>query len=113
MLTFIQNIIFTKFRFALFIGLIYIACSCGASRYKGRHASVSKEQELKAKSDFNLKQAKGIVNENEKNRPQNERRAEKKRKKLNKEIEADTQNQHQTTPTMHHINTNKPVPSYP
>jgi len=113
MLTFIQNIIFTKFRFALFISLVYIACSCGASRYRGKHASVSKEQELKAKSDFNLKQAKGIVNENEKNRPQNERRAEKRRKKINKEIEADTQNQHQATPTMHHINTNKPVPSYP
>lgn len=104
---------FTKF-FLSFACLLVILCSqsCNSSRYKGKHGSVSKEQQLKAKSDFNLKQAKVIVNENEKDRPKNERKAERKRKKLNSELESEKHNSNHATPT-HHNTENKPVPSFP
>ncbi len=42
--------------------------SCAKRRYQGQHSSAVKEAELKAKSDFDLKQAKVIVDGNEKNR---------------------------------------------
>ena len=104
-----SNFSMLLFSVALTVGL----ASCSHSRYNGKHSSVNKEQELKSKSDFNLKQAKVIVDENEKNRPKNERRAERRRKKINKQLESEGHSPHQNTPTNHHNNTNKPVPSFP
>lgn len=74
--------------------LVALVASCGsAHKTNGYHISKLKEEELKAKSDFNLKQAKAIVNENSKNRTKNQKKAEKVRLKTNESIEENNKEQ--------------------
>lgn len=94
------------------IVIMTISISCKSSRYQGQHTSKVKEDELRSKSDFNLKQAKKIVNDNAKDKPKNTRRAERKRAKLNKQMEEDKKERLKTVPTNRHKDA-KPVPSYP
>ena len=97
----------------LMLTLAAIAMSCGSThKSNGYHVSKLKEEELKAKSDINLKQAKAIVNENEKNRPKNQRRAEKVRRQTNEAIEENQKTQSKAKLVRNSSYKPKVVPSF-
>ncbi len=93
--------------------LALIGVSCGSThKTNGYHVSKLKEEELKAKSDFNLKQAKAIVNENARNRPKNQKNAEKIRQKTNEAIEENSKDQAKTKVVRTSSYKPKVVPSF-
>lgn len=92
--------------------LVALVASCSAHKTNGYHISKLKEEELKAKSDFNLKQAKAIVNENSKNRSKNQKRAEKVRLQTNESIEENSKEQAKTKMVRSSNYKPKVVPSF-
>ncbi len=90
-----------------------LICNCSSShRANGFHASKLKEEELKAKSDFDLKQANAIVDRNTKDRSKNFKRAEKRRAKINERLEEEQKAQSKAKAVRYNTSKPKVVPSF-